>query len=144
MLQYRFLHASFTLLYMLQFSLFAIAYVPLLQSLPKEYQTILVEHNYLVEKEVHELAQSMATTMKQQTKVILTKHGVELAFKIDQLNKRMDDVADLATKLSHLNKPSNDNANAHPPLASPIEPANKPSRLIRVTFYYHIHCRSIG
>jgi len=53
--------------------LFDIAYILLLEFLPEEYQVLLVEHYSLVEKDVDDLAHSMAASMKQQTKVILAK-----------------------------------------------------------------------
>ena len=80
--------------------LFDIAYILLLEFLPEEYQVLLVEHYSLVEKDVDDLAHSMAASMKQQTKVILAKHGVDLAFKISQMNKNSNDIADLAFKMS--------------------------------------------
>ena len=79
MLQCHFLHVSVTLFYIaqiymyicLQFPLFDIAYIILLQSLPEEYQVLLAQHNSLVEKDFDELAQAM----KEQGKVIRAKRG---------------------------------------------------------------------
>ena len=97
--------------------MFNIAYIILLQSLLKEYQVLLAQHNSLVEKDFDELAQAM----KEQGKVIMAKRGAELASKLIHLNKCLNDVADLASKMSQLKKPSNDNTNVHPP-PDPIDP----------------------
>ena len=112
--------------------MFDIAYIILLQSLPEEYQVLLAQHNSLVEKDFDELAQAM----KEQGKVIMAKHGAELASKLIHLNKRLNDVANLASKMSQLKKPSNDNANVHPPpdpTASPAESPKKPSSPLEST-----------
>ena len=96
-----------------------------MQSHPKEYQVLLAQHNFLVEKDFDELVQAM----KEQGKVIMAKHGAELASKLIHLNKRLNNVADLASKMSQLKKPSNDNANVHPPpdpIASPAESPKNP------------------
>jgi hypothetical protein len=82
----------------------------LLQSLSEEYQVLLAQHNSLVEKDFDELAQSM----KEQGKAIMAKRGAELASKLMDLNKRLNDVADLSSKMSQAKKPSNDNGNAYP------------------------------
>jgi hypothetical protein len=63
-----------------------------------------------VEKDFDELAQSM----KEQGKAIMAKRGAELASKLMDLNKRMNDVANLSSKMSQAKKPSNDNGNAYP------------------------------
>jgi hypothetical protein len=116
----------------LQFPIFGIAYIILLQSLPKEYQVLLAQHNSLVEKDFDELAQAM----KEQGKVIMAKRGAELASKLIHLNKHLNDVADLASKMSRLKKPSNDNANVHPlpdPTDLPVDSPKKPSSPLEST-----------
>jgi hypothetical protein len=98
----------------------------LLQSLPEEYQVLLAQNNSLVEKDFDELAQSI----KEQGKAIMAKRGVELASKLMDLNKRLNDVTDLSSKMSQLKNPSNGNANVYPApdhTFSPTESPKKPS-----------------
>jgi hypothetical protein len=96
----------------------------LLQSLSEEYQVLLAQHNSLVEKDFDELAQSM----KEQGKAIMAKRGAELASKLMDLNKCLNDVADLSSKMSQAKKPSNDNANAYPALDFTFSPAESPKK----------------
>jgi hypothetical protein len=119
-------------MYILQFPMFDIAYIILLQSLPEEYQVLLAQCNSLVEKDFDELVQAM----KEQGKVIMAKRGAELASKLIYLNKCLNDVADLASKMSQLKKPSNDNANVYPPpdpIDPPAELPKKPSSPLEST-----------
>lgn len=59
----------------------------------------------MVERDVDQLAHSIAATLKEQTKAILAKRGAELALKINQLHKRMEeDVDDLVDRMAQLNK----------------------------------------
>ncbi|XP_066340743.1 uncharacterized protein [Miscanthus floridulus] len=94
-----------------------------IESLTKEYQVLLAQHNSLVEKGFDELARAM----KEQGKVTMAKRGAELASKLIHLNKRLNDV-DLASKMSQLKKPSNDNANVHPPSDPTDPPAESPKK----------------